>query len=547
MASASIRMSGSAIKVRLMEAENNPDKQMELLESSSIPQAIGVFGFYGEFRTVAKLRSQQVRRLGKRGHIREFNTNKEGKVIAADKLLQGCIPKDTSTASLLAWVEKFVVQWAQVEGALAYINLAYTRVLLDRLKDGGSVEPHQLLLEDVCSDNAAALGADELRQASDFQDELMEVLERARYLAAHPDEEEEDDGNLEEITVDRPVIPELGQLVQTRAADGEEWSKVAVVVRVGGDDHQGELLIAGSEGPKSSTNPHWAPNQPALMRRAIDPKKEDVAEPDDGDSNGISGKAKLKAAKSLMPDLEVEGRLNGFHWAGVHTTVKVEDLCPEGIGPDRDGYSLVLSNCFSGKQFDAFRTELNKYSYSRVSGLLYYVVSIAAPEGGLKQSERVPEPRLMGTAADDVRKHRQDMSKYYEYLTLLNPVRQGAENMLAHFEGVLRQCTNPTMTAKLQDLVSSIREIFRGDSKRNKGPEAFNLIKTELETLERQLRDEEATQRQKTVKFNFTAEIGAADPSMAAAAQSSEKWPLAPCFFAAVRYCLRMKLIDDAG
>ena len=111
MASASIRMSGSAIKVRLMEAEDNPKKQMELLESSSIPQAIGVFGFYGEFRTVAKLRSKQVRRLGKRGHIREFNTNKEGKVIAVDKLLQGCVPKDTTTASLLAWVEKFVVQW----------------------------------------------------------------------------------------------------------------------------------------------------------------------------------------------------------------------------------------------------------------------------------------------------------------------------------------------------------------------------------------------------------------------------------------------------
>ena len=182
MASSSIKMSGSAIKVRLMEAEDDPRKQMELLESSSLQQAIGVFGFYGEFRTVGKLRAQHVRRLGKRGHIREFNTNKEGKVIAVDKLLQGCTPKDTSTAALLAWVEKFVVQWAQVEGALAYINLAYTRVLLDRLKDGGSVEPHQLLLEDVCSGNAAALGAEELQQASDFQDELMEVLERAKDL-----------------------------------------------------------------------------------------------------------------------------------------------------------------------------------------------------------------------------------------------------------------------------------------------------------------------------------------------------------------------------
>ena len=207
MASASIRMSGSAIKVRLMEAEDDPRKQMELLESSSIQQAIGVFGFYGEFRTVAKLRSQHVRRLGKRGHIREFNTNKEGKVIAVDKLLQGCTPKDTSTAALLAWVEKFVVQWAQVEGALAYINLAYTRVLLDRLKDGGSVEPHQLLLEDVCSGNAAALGAEELQQASDFQDELMEVLARAVDGTT-----ELDDGNLAEIAVDRPVIPELGAI-----------------------------------------------------------------------------------------------------------------------------------------------------------------------------------------------------------------------------------------------------------------------------------------------------------------------------------------------
>jgi hypothetical protein len=114
----------------------------------------------------------------------------------------------------------------------------------------------------------------------------------------------------------------------------------------------------------------------------------------------------------------------------------------------------------------------------------------------------------MGTSADDVRKNKHDLSKYFEYLTLLNPVRQGAENMLAHYEGVLRQCTNPTMTAKLQDLVSDIREIFRGDSRKTKGPEAFNLIKSELEVLERQLRDEEATQRQKAVKFNFAAEAG---------------------------------------
>jgi len=54
MASSSIKMPESAIKVKLMEAEDDPKKQMEMLESSSIQQAIGVFGFYGEFRTVAK-------------------------------------------------------------------------------------------------------------------------------------------------------------------------------------------------------------------------------------------------------------------------------------------------------------------------------------------------------------------------------------------------------------------------------------------------------------------------------------------------------------
>ena len=58
MASASIRMSGSAIKVRLMEAEDDPRKQMELLESSSIQQAVGVFSSYGEREIVGKLRAQ---------------------------------------------------------------------------------------------------------------------------------------------------------------------------------------------------------------------------------------------------------------------------------------------------------------------------------------------------------------------------------------------------------------------------------------------------------------------------------------------------------
>ena len=115
-----------------------------------------------------------------------------------------------------------------------------------------------------------------------------------------------------------------------------------------------------------------------------------------------------------------------------------------------------------------------------MSGLLYYLVGLTAPEGGLKQSEVVPEPRLMGTSADDVRKHRSDIEKYLEYLTLLNPVRQGAGSMLSHHEAVLRQCSNPSMTAKLQDLVRDVREIFRGDSKHLKGPEAFSLMLTQL-------------------------------------------------------------------
>ena len=51
-----------------------------------------------------------------------------------------------------------------------------------------------------------------------------------RYLTAHPDKDEEDDSNLEEITVDCLVILELGQLVQTQVADSEEWSPMAVII-----------------------------------------------------------------------------------------------------------------------------------------------------------------------------------------------------------------------------------------------------------------------------------------------------------------------------
>ena len=65
---------------------------------------------------------------------------------------------------------------------------------------------------------------------------------------------------------------------------------------------------------------------------------------------------------------------------------------PARKNPDKDGYSLVLFNCFSGKKFDALRTELNRHLYDRVSGLLYYLVGLTAPEGGLKQAEVVPEP-----------------------------------------------------------------------------------------------------------------------------------------------------------
>ena len=114
MASSASKMTESTIKVKLMEAEDDPKKQMEMLESSSMQQAIGVFSMYGELETVGKLRMQHVRRTGTRGHVREFTANKDGKVIAVDKLLAGCIPKDTSTAALGVWVEKFVALWAQV-------------------------------------------------------------------------------------------------------------------------------------------------------------------------------------------------------------------------------------------------------------------------------------------------------------------------------------------------------------------------------------------------------------------------------------------------
>ena len=71
-------------------------------------------------------------------------------------------------------------------------------------------------------------------------------------------------------------------------------------------------------------------------------------------------------------------------------------------------------------------------------------------------------------------------------------------------------------------------------------------MQTQLELLETQLRDEEATQSRKAVRFNFAAEAGSDGVSMAAAAQTSEK-SVSPCYFASVYHCLKVQLIDDAG
>ena len=89
------------------------------------------------------------------------------------------------------------------------------------------MEPHKILVEEVCSGNAAALGAEELKTAAKVQEELLRVLEKKK--------KNTDDGSLSEITADRPVLPELGVQVQTRAAEGEEWSEAAIVVKVGTD------------------------------------------------------------------------------------------------------------------------------------------------------------------------------------------------------------------------------------------------------------------------------------------------------------------------
>ena len=86
----------SESKVKLKEAENDTKKQMEMLETSSMPQAIAVFSHYDELGTVGTLRMHHIRHIGARGHVRDFSANKEGKVTAIEKLLAGCVPKDTS-------------------------------------------------------------------------------------------------------------------------------------------------------------------------------------------------------------------------------------------------------------------------------------------------------------------------------------------------------------------------------------------------------------------------------------------------------------------
>ena len=100
----------------------------------------------------------------------------------------------------------------------------------------------------------------------------------------------------------------------------------------------------------------------------------------DSDSAGVtvddySGKEKLEAARSVAVDLDVEARLNRYINGQVCTPQQRQSTCAckgQGRNPDKDGYSLVLFNCFSGKKFDALRTELNRHSYDWVLGLLYY-------------------------------------------------------------------------------------------------------------------------------------------------------------------------------
>ena len=126
-------------------------------------------------------------------------------------------------------------------------------------------------------------------------------------------------------------------------------------MKVDTEDKKGQLKIVGTEGSKVFVQLHWALMQLLLMWMAPVSLKADAK---DSDSAGVSvadysGKEKLKAAKSVTVDLDIEACLSRCQWAGVHTTVKVEHLCLQGRNPDKDGYLLVLFNCLSGKKFDA--------------------------------------------------------------------------------------------------------------------------------------------------------------------------------------------------
>ena len=112
-----------------------------------------------------------------------------------------------------------------VEGGQTYISLAYTRVLLDRLKNGGSVKPHKILVEEVWLGQRSSTKSRRTRSSWEVPGGTAENLGE--------EEKNTDDGSLSEITADRPVLPELGVQVQTRAAEGEEWSEAAIVVKVG--------------------------------------------------------------------------------------------------------------------------------------------------------------------------------------------------------------------------------------------------------------------------------------------------------------------------
>ena len=88
-------------KLKLKDTEGDLLKQLELLESSTCHQAIGVFSLYNKLKTVGELWMQHVQHISMCGHIKDFTANKEGNVIATGKLLVGYIPKDTSVGTHL--------------------------------------------------------------------------------------------------------------------------------------------------------------------------------------------------------------------------------------------------------------------------------------------------------------------------------------------------------------------------------------------------------------------------------------------------------------